>query len=177
MTFQVSFSHMFKQMELKVISLNCRFTKAISDEINVVQEGGTLSLEVQRQRGSFRDVHVRWEITPNAGIANASSQISPMNGTISFRQVSVLSPHFQTFLQISFKLVIPTIAQNSDPSGRLRNSDPSGRLRTLIYHLKRSMTGCLKRSVNHWLRSIETYTFLWKLTLVSGDKAYMETGV
>ena len=155
-------------MELKVTSLNCRFTKAISDGINVVQEGATLSLEVQRQRGSFRDVHVRWEITPNAGIANASSQISPMNGTISFRQVSVLSPHFQTFLQISFKLVIPTIAQNSDPFGRLR---------TLIYHLKRSVTGCLKHSVNHWLRSIETYTFLWKLTLVSGDKAYMETGV
>ncbi|XP_015763361.1 PREDICTED: G-protein coupled receptor 98-like [Acropora digitifera] len=62
------------------------FTKAITDGINVVQEGGTLSLEVQRQRGSFRDVNVRWEITPNAGIVNASSQISPMSGTISFRQ-------------------------------------------------------------------------------------------
>ena len=93
----------FKRMKLNATSLNCRFTKAISDGINVVREGAMLSLEVQRQRGSFRDVHVRWEITPNAGIANASSQISPMNGTISFRQVSVLSPHLQTFLRYPSK--------------------------------------------------------------------------
>ena len=57
-----------------------------------MQEGATLRLEVRRERGNFRDVHVNWMITPDAGIVNASSQISPMNGTITFRQVSI-KPH------------------------------------------------------------------------------------
>ncbi|XP_068693739.1 adhesion G-protein coupled receptor V1-like isoform X3 [Montipora foliosa] len=62
------------------------FTKKISEDINVVQEGDTLALEVRRTRGTFRDVQVTWVITPGRGVANANSQISPMNGSIIFRQ-------------------------------------------------------------------------------------------
>ena len=53
-----------------------------------MQEGNTLRLEVKRKRGTYRDVHVNWKIIPNAGITNANSQISPMNGSIMFKQVS-----------------------------------------------------------------------------------------
>ncbi len=52
-----------------------------------MQEGATVRLEVKRERGTFRDVHVSWRLTPNAGIVNASSQISPMNGSLTFKQV------------------------------------------------------------------------------------------
>ena len=53
-----------------------------------MQEGNTLRLEVKRKRGTYRDVHVNWKIIPNAGITNANSLISPMNGSIMFKQVS-----------------------------------------------------------------------------------------
>ena len=72
-----------------IFNLIPSFTKAISEGINVVQEGATLRLEVKRERGTFRDVHVSWKITPNAVITNSSSQISPMNGSVTFKQVCV----------------------------------------------------------------------------------------
>ncbi|PFX17387.1 G-protein coupled receptor 98 [Stylophora pistillata] len=62
------------------------FTKATSENINIVQEGSTLHLAVNRQAGAFGDVHVIWRLAPNAGIVNASSQISPMNGSLTFKQ-------------------------------------------------------------------------------------------
>jgi len=61
------------------------FTKEIAEDIKTVQEGATLQLEVKRERGTFRDVHVTWRLT--SGIVNASSQISPMNGSLTFKQV------------------------------------------------------------------------------------------
>ena len=67
--------------------LTLSFTKATSQDINVVQEGAILQLAVKREGGAFRDVHVIWRLTPNAGIVNASMQISPMNGSLTFKQV------------------------------------------------------------------------------------------
>lgn len=52
-----------------------------------MQEGAILRLEVKRERGTFGDVHVGWRLTATAGIVNASSQISPMNGSLTFKQV------------------------------------------------------------------------------------------
>ena len=63
------------------------FTKEVSEDIKTVQEGATLRLEVKRERGAFRDVHVVWRLTGSSGIVNASSQISPMNGSLTFKQV------------------------------------------------------------------------------------------
>lgn len=63
------------------------FTKEISENIKTVQEGATLRLEVKREQGAFRDVHVTWRLTWSSGIANASSQISPINGSLTFKQV------------------------------------------------------------------------------------------
>lgn len=69
-----------------ILSLDS-FTKEISEDIKTVQEGATLRLEVKRERGAFRDVHVIWRLTGSTGIDNASSQISPINGSLTFKQV------------------------------------------------------------------------------------------
>ena len=42
---------------------------------------------MKRERGTFRDVHVIWRLTWSSGIVNASYQISPMNGSLTFEQV------------------------------------------------------------------------------------------
>ena len=75
-----------ESLYILILSLDS-FTKEISEDIKTVQEGATLLLEVKRERGAFRDVHVTWRLTWSSGIVNASSQISPMNGSLAFKQV------------------------------------------------------------------------------------------
>lgn len=76
-------------LRIKNPSLIFSFTKATSENINIVQEGSTLQLAVNREAGAFGDVQVTWRLTLNAGIVNASTQISPMNGSLTFKQVDI----------------------------------------------------------------------------------------
>lgn len=85
-------------LRIKNPSLIFSFTKATSENINIVKEGSTLQLAVNREAGAFGDVQVIWRLTPNAGIVNASTQISPMNGSLTFKQVDIC----RQFLELIF---------------------------------------------------------------------------
>ena len=105
MSLKMSFFYIFltQMVTAELIKPNMRFTSSFqtaSQEINRVKEGSTLMLEVERSRGTFREVHVMWKMThpPGAQIDKPNQQLSPMNGTLTFKPVSICGMVYVTVL-------------------------------------------------------------------------------